>query len=351
MLTVYNTIKTIEIFFDKMTPTSTTFLSGSSAVIAALLALTTIIFSQFNERLLQKTSDISREIKISISKSEGNHELINNKINEIIYLLSNQAVYKMTLYFFLFISYLSGFLWIIAGIGNVFEVISSKSYGDLALIILSTLAIALTFFVLPILLIKFNKNPVLNVDSKNRVTFNEIKKYFHSITNISVENIIKKYLQPALTFRLGNKGALLISLKQEIPISNVDYIFEFVGSNNIKQLVKITNSSSENFIEYEINPSNKNGTSFKGLFTLISKSKHQNLYVYSKNSEELVASFTLKFLEGTDTDIELVLNIEKEFNLTPDLEDVLNVLSSKKWIHRISDDEKEEYSLRQRNKK
>ncbi len=105
-------------FFENMTSTSTTFLAGSSAVVAALLALTTIIFSQFNERLIQKTSNISREIKMSISEEKNNYQVIIDKVNEIIYLLLNQSVYKMTLYFFFFISYLSGILWIMSGAGN-----------------------------------------------------------------------------------------------------------------------------------------------------------------------------------------------------------------------------------------
>ncbi|WP_305453633.1 hypothetical protein [Bacillus mycoides] len=333
-----------KLFFKDMTSTSITFLSGSSAVIAALLALTTIIFSQFNERLIQKTSDISRDIQISISKNRNDHQLINNKINEIIYLLSNQSAYKITLYFFCFVSFLSSFLWVIAGIGSLFE-IESPNYGDIVVITLSTIAISLTFFVLPIILIRFNRSPVLKIDNKNRVSFYEIKKYFDSIARISITNIIKDYIKPTFSCRLGSSGVLVLSLKQEIPISKVTYIFEFVGLDSDKQLVKVTHDSSVNFIEYEINPSNKNGNSFEGLFDLIQQSTYQNLYVYSTDKEEFLDSFKLEFL--TSTDNEFTLSIHEHFKISPD-SCVGNILKSKKWIHRIRGNNLEEYKLKKK---
>ncbi|WP_141544223.1 hypothetical protein [Bacillus thuringiensis] len=341
MLIIFESTK---LFFKDMTSISTTFLAGSSAVIAALLALTTIIFSQFNERLIQKTSDISRDVQVCISENSDNYQSIISKINEIIYLLSNQSVYKVTLYFFCFVSYLSGFLWIISGVGNLFE-ISPLNYGDVTIIVLSTIAISLTFFVLPIILIRFNRRPVLKIDSKNRASFYEIKKYFDSIARISVTNVIKHYIQPTLSCRLGSSGVLILSLKHEIPISKVTYIFEFVGFDNDKQLIKITNDSSENLIEYEINPSNKNGNSFEGLFNLIQGSNYQNIHVYSTDKGELLGSFRLKFL--INTEIEFVLSIYEHFKTSPDSY-VTNILGSKKWIHRIQGDCIEEYKLKKK---
>ncbi len=95
------------------------------------------------------------------------------------------------------------------------------------------------------------------MDNKNRVYFSELIKYFNSISRVSNESLIKDYIQPSLTFSLGYSGELILSVKQEIPISKITYIFEFVGTNNIKQLVKITHNVTENFVEYEINPSKR----------------------------------------------------------------------------------------------
>lgn len=325
-------------FFDNMTVYSVTFLAWTSAVIAALLALTTIIFSQFNERLIQKTNNISKEIKTFIFKKED-YQLINEKINEIIYLLSNQSVYKLTLYFFFIISYLSGLLWIISGIGYILDQ-PEKSYGDLTVIILSLLAISTTFFILPIILIQFNKNPALIVDNKSRVSFREIIGYFNSITQISNEEIIKEYIKPIFILKLSYSGFLEISLKQEIPIAKITYIFEFVGVNNVKQIIKISSDSTERFNNYSINPVNKNETNFEGLFNMIQRSNYQNLYVYSMDKKELVASFKLHFSSNTETS-QTVL-ITNQFKMTPDSY-ISDSLNSKKWMHVISEKNQKEY--------
>ncbi len=116
--------------------------------------------------------------------------------------------------------------------------------------------------------------------------------------------------------------------------------FEFVGNDNSKQLVKISKNTSENYIEYEIIPSNETGNSFEGLFNIICNSIYQNLYVYSNKNEELVATFTLNCMGDLDTDLELFLSVNEGFNLSPD-SDVIEILSSKKM---------DSYSIRWRKK-
>lgn len=73
----------------------------TSAVVVALLALTTIIFSQYNERQIIKSNDISRQIKEAIKEVTTSELAIQELVNELIYDLSNQNFYKMTLRSFL----------------------------------------------------------------------------------------------------------------------------------------------------------------------------------------------------------------------------------------------------------
>lgn len=336
--------KNIYSFFENMSINSVNFLTWTSAIIAALLALTTIIFSQFNERLIQKISDLTKEIEVYISDVNHDRQIINQKINEIIYLLSNQAVYKLTLFFFFLISYLSGLLWTASGIGYIIDQ-PDGSLGDIIIISFSTFGISTAFFVLPIILIKFNKNSILKVDNKSRLKFSDIIKYFNSITRVSIENIIKEYIQPTINIKLSYSGACGISLKQEIPISKISYILEFVSANNIKQIIKITNNSAEKYNEYMIKPLNKNENNFEGLFDLIRESTHQYLYVYKMDKKELVASFTMDF--SINSDNELVIKINKKFKTTPDIQ-IIDILSSNKWMHIFSEERPNKYKLVQK---
>ncbi|MFJ7832030.1 hypothetical protein ACIQXU_17630 [Peribacillus sp. NPDC097284] len=331
-------------FFENMSIYSVNFLTWTSAIIAALLALTTIIFSQFNERLIQKISDLTKEIEVYISDVNHDRQIINQKINEIIYLLSNQAVYKLNLFFFFLISYLSGLLWAASGIGYSIDQ-PDGSLGDIIIISFSTFGISAAFFVLPIILIKFNKNSILKVDNKSRLKFSDIIKYFNSITRVSIENIIKEYIQPTINIKLSYSGSCGISLKQEIPISKISYILEFVSVNNIKQIIKITNNSAEKYNEYMIKPLNKNENNFEGLFDLIRESTHQYLYVYKMDKKELVASFTMDFSINTDT--ELVIKINEKFKTTPDIQ-IIDILSSNKWMHIFSEESPNKYNLVQK---
>ncbi|MFQ6584657.1 hypothetical protein [Priestia megaterium] len=332
------TCKHFYTFFDSISIYSINFLTWTSAVVVALLALTTIIFSQFNERLIQRSNDLSKEITIAILKQKD-YQVVNEKINEIIYLLSNQLVYKVTLYFFFIISYLSGLLWLASGVGYILDR-PQISLGDLVIIIFSLLAISTTFFVLPIILIQFNKNPPLKVDNKNRLSLDEILRYFSSINSISNETVINDYIKPNLNLSLNYSGILGISLKQEIPITKIAYIFEFVGSDNNKQIIKITNNSVERFNRYNIKPLNKSETSFEGLFNMIRSTTYQKLYVYSMDKKQLVSSFNLQF--SLNTESRLALLIREQFQLTPDSY-IVDVLNSKKPIHVVSEKNQQEY--------
>lgn len=334
------------LFFDNMTSQSFTVLGSSSAVIAALLALTTIIFSQYNERLIQKTNSISNEIKNAITKKQ-NREVIIDKMNEMIFLLSNQFVYKITLYFFFFVSYISGFLWLIVGTGYLFD-LDQKSSGNLLVVVLSIIITSATFFVLPIVLIQFNKSPALRVNIKNRISIDEVLMYFKSLNRITNEVVIKDFVDPTITFKLSYSGSLKVMLNQEIPTSNILYICELIGNDNNKEIIKIENNTSDNYIEYNVQSNNKNENNFEGLFSLFRESNFQKLYVYSKSSNEIKASYTMNLKINNES--EIALRIDEEFIITPD-EFISDIISSKKAINIYLDNENVVYDLKRHMEK
>ncbi|KQL12408.1 hypothetical protein, partial [Psychrobacillus sp. FJAT-21963] len=215
-------------FLDGITLTSINYVSWTSAVVVALLALTTIIFSQYNERQIIKSNDISKRIKDSLARDSTSS--ITELVDELIYVLSNQSVYRWTLGFFFVISYVSCIIWIISGIGYTL-IPSSLSSGDFIIILLSLSTVICTFGFLPIILIQFNNRPPIDIDNKNRVSYEAFIKFFKSITPVSEEVIIHNYVNPSIEFSLSQTNIFTIALKQQIPISNVYFVLKFVGED------------------------------------------------------------------------------------------------------------------------
>lgn len=320
------TINKLYFFFDGITTTSVNYVSWTSAVVAALLALTTIIFSQYNERQITKSNDISRKIKESFTRdSTPTTETIIEMVKELIYVVSNQSVYKWTLRFFFIISYLSCLTWIISGIGYI--LIEEKlSSGDLMVIMFSLITVVSTFGMLPIILIKFNNKPPIHIDNKNRVSYDGFIKYFKSITPVSTDDLIKSYIAPSIEISLSQTNIMTIALKQQVAITNISYVFKFVGNDNQIQIICINSKKNETYVEHSIKSMNKNENSFLGLFTILSNSRHQQLFIFSKDNKNLLATF--KMLPSQKTSNLYNLNINSSLQLSPDNQ-IYTVLKSK----------------------
>jgi len=300
-------------FFNEITLTSINYVTWTSTVVVALLALTTIIFSQYNERQIIKSNDISKRIKDSLARDSTSS--ISVLVDELIHVLSNQSVYRWTLKFFFVISYVSCLIWIISGIG--YSLIPSiLSTGDLIIILLSLSTVICTFGFLPIILIQFNNRPPINIDNKNRISYKAFLKYFKAITPVSEEAIIYNYVNPSLEFSLSQTNKMTIALKQQIPISNVSFVFKLVGEDNQIKILNITNMKNEKYVQYSIKSQNKNENSFRGLFNNLSKSKHQHLFVFSKDKKVLIATYKMTLTKENSN--LFFIKINNSINISPD---------------------------------
>lgn len=136
------------------------------------------------------------------------------------------------------------------------------SSGDLIVILLSLITIVITFFILPLILIKFNNKPRIDIDTKNRVSYGALISYFKSITSISADQLIKKYINPTIELSLSYSNNLTIALKQQFPLNNIYYVYKFVGVDNQAQIICINNLTNEDYVEYSIFSKDKNKNSF-----------------------------------------------------------------------------------------
>jgi hypothetical protein len=89
-----------------------------------------------------------------------------------------------------------------------------------------------------------------------------IISYFKSITSISADQLIKKYINPTIELSFSYSNNLTIALKQQFPLNNIYYLFKFVGVDNQAQIICINNLTTDDYVEYSIFSKEKNENSF-----------------------------------------------------------------------------------------
>lgn len=282
----------INTFFENFTLESIQFLTWTSPIVAALLALTTIVFSQYNERLLNSSNLLNKEIKTSLKK-ESDNKFIISKLNEMIFILRGKSVFTFNLYFFALISFLSSIAWLLAGIGylNLNKDLHSI---DKIIIIIGLFIITITFMVLPIILISLSKKPVLTLNLRNRLSFKNLSLYFNRISTMPNDILIQNLISPLLNISLGHDNKIKIDFEQEIPVSNTYFIYEFNGLNLEKEYIKVSNSTTEDITTYHLESYSLNENSYESIFRKLNDSSTQQLYVFSDKKHELLATFKLK---------------------------------------------------------
>lgn len=305
----------ISLFFENISGESIQFLTWTSPIVAALLALTTIVFSQYNERLLNNSNELNKELKNLYKNQTIDYKIITEKLNDMVFVIRGINFYYFNLIFFTVISWFSFIAWLLAGISYFIQ--HNNTLGNTLILLLGLAAITLTFLILPIILIIFNKKPIISLDFKNRLSFIKISKYLKSLTTTSDNKIINNIIQPSLEMSLSFKQELSLNFKQELPISNIYFIFEFIGEDFKKQLIKIESLSVSHYITYKVKSSDKKVNNLEGLYTQINSSITRNLYVFSIDQSELLGTFKLK-VNSRENENNFSLIIDKEYRLTKD---------------------------------
>lgn len=317
------------------------YLAGTSAIVAALLALITIVFSQYNERLVHKSSEILKELNQLFSSDQllNKYQNISDKINELIFLQKNQKGYKLTIKFFIFISWCSAFTWLITSIGYIYSVFKANK-GDTIILILASLIIISIFFFLPIILLKFNKITTLKITRKGNLKFEKLINYVTKAAPTYDENIISNLLDPKLILKLNHSSSLFVDFNQKIPITNCTYLYEFISADNLRQYIKIHSSHSIN--NANVYSKNKYEDKFEGYYQSIKLCTTANLYIYSDKTNQILSTHFLKVIRH-HTSLSIVIDENTKINMN---EWAFKIIDSKKAIHYISSDSHLEYDLK-----
>lgn len=299
-------------FISTISIESVQFLGWTTAVIGALLALTTIIFSQYNDKLVHRANEISKKIKDQlISENKVINEIILN-YNEMVASLTNQAIYKNTLILFQVVSFSSGVIWLISGIGYA-NTRTDLTTSDKYVVYAATLLIVITFIFLPIVIKGFNNNQPIKVNKKNTVNIADTLEYLESST-LNKITILKDILNPKFTFSLDLdfKKNISVNYNQSIVAANIVMVLELVSSENTI-LIKINNNSNDNLQDrFQLISSNKKENDFTGLFSLINTNfLSRKVYIFKNNNEYLGC---YKLMKSAINSNEIMFEIDEYFH-------------------------------------
>ncbi|WP_042346792.1 hypothetical protein [Bacillus massiliigorillae] len=317
-------------FFSGVSTYSIQILTWTSPIVAALLALTTIVFSQYNEKIIYHSKQLDKEIIAHFQSSTQSNNVVIQKVNEMIYGISGTKIYKSNLMFFSIISWLSGIAWFIAGVGYWLNRENGKmkiGLADEISTFIALLVVILTFTILPFILIFFNKKPILKLDIQNRLHFKRFFQYLEGLP-YNENNFIIDLIQPILEIKPRQQTELFIYFKQQIPITKVIFIYEFCGTDFEKVLIKIEKTNNENLERFSVNHHHTLSLmNYEGLVEKIKNSCTQNLFVYESSSCSHFGSYKCSF-QNNDATIDLLscsLKIQENFAQTPsdDIQDIL----------------------------
>lgn len=219
---------------------SVQYLGWVTAVVAAILALTAIVFTQFNERVVQKISDLSYEIKKEKHSTPPNYVQIIDHIDRILFLSKNIGIYKSNLKLFKYVSYFIVFIWWISVFGYIAND-EHQSLGNTIVIILSTVLLTIPFIGLPIIMQRFNSNSQ-NYErfANDKISLNELELFFAELEMKNLD-VVKDILAP--TIEIEKNGPLEIKFRKKLPITDY-YMVILIKEIDMKLVVRYINDSS-----------------------------------------------------------------------------------------------------------
>ncbi|WP_214850129.1 hypothetical protein [Exiguobacterium sp. s138] len=269
-------------FFNGASVYSVQYLGWATAIVVAMLALTSIVFSQFNERSIQKSNDIARSIRNYLNKEfdKSEENIIKEDYDHMIYLLSNTSIYDKTMKLFTYLSYFIVFLWWFSLVGYLND---AKTLIDKIIIIGSTILISLPFIYLPEILKGFNKNQPIKLNEKGYIELKDFIDFFKKNTNLVDSDIILRFLSPRINIKFDT--ILEINYSMSSKISNLTCIV--ILNNGDKRLIINLNQDlfeSKRVFHIHSFENNLKNQSDLGLFNLLREMNKSEVQIYISNS-------------------------------------------------------------------
>ncbi len=260
---------------------SVEYLGWITAIVGGIITITTIVFTHYNERSIEKSNDFVEEIMSRLENHKNDKENlpykeVMGKFNKVINVLSNNHVYKTTLFFFEMIIYSLAILWIFGSLGYA---LNSKTWTEKILIMTASFILIGVFLFIPEIVKGINQNKSLMVTNKNKCSYNEGLKFFKKNNILVTKDIISNLISPVLNISINNDDHIVLEYNQGLAI--VDYFIIFkLEKNNEVIYISLNIDSDKHSLKFSTNP-NMNGT-FRGLYDLIKTSSKTkgNVFIF-----------------------------------------------------------------------
>ncbi|WP_446936290.1 hypothetical protein [Lysinibacillus fusiformis] len=284
---------------------SITFFYYACSISTAIMALTTIIFTYYNERIIQRARNISLEFQ----EEEANlsdEKMIHN-INSMISLLSNNKTYKATKIIFFSVSFASSLLW---GLILVHYILNTRNFFVIFLLSFSSLIVVVSLLSIPIILIQFNKNNLFKVKSFESIEIDDLIHFLNRFRITDVNYAFSNLVNPKIKLQLESQHSLFLYLYQKISLRKLNYIIEMVDSDKKITFLNLYTGNGENK-KWKINSQKKKVNSYKGLYNDLKSYKFYKLHIYKR--KKYIATFNLN-LEVNNNILEFNIDSYKKQN-------------------------------------
>ena len=309
---------------------SVEYLGWITAIVGGIIALTTIIFTHYNERSIEKSNDIVEEIKSILHNNKDNKQNIpyselSNKFNKIINVLSNNRVYNITLIFFEVILYVLVALWFFGSLGYA---LNAKTWTERVLIMVASFILIAVFLFIPKIIKMFNKNQSLIITKNNKCSYNELLNFFRFNNILTKNDTIKNLIRPSLRISINTRDQIILEYNQKVSITDYSIIFKLLKGNEVIYICLHINSDKQSI---QFSTDSNNGMTFRGLFDLIRTSTKikSNIFISDTISENKV--FKINNIPNDDGDI--ILEIGNQETITNNYVD--DILQQKKSLIKV----------------
>ncbi|MGG4559104.1 hypothetical protein [Bacillus toyonensis] len=236
---------------------SFTYLAGISAVIGAIIPLTTIIFAQFYDKSAERSNEYFWDIREQLSRKDINISEIQFMFKKLTYISANRAVFQSTLILFYVVSLPLCFLWILVCVGYLNNTEVELTSTDTFSIVVSTILLVLLLVFLPLIFSYFSKRLPVKV-TNNGCHIEAIKKL--GINNQKKKDLILDIFKP--TIQLENiSSEFKVTFKQSLPFNQYRILW-LLKENNSSLFIKL-DINRLNYYEENITYSIKNSSFFK----------------------------------------------------------------------------------------
>lgn len=253
-----------------------TFFYYSCSITVALLALTTIIFTVYNERIILKIEEYLTQIGLQESDE------ISRRIDKINSLLSSNRLYLLTIFLVRFIMFLGGFLWYIVLLNKLLN-IGSNLIIDIFLI-LSGILVSVGMVAIPSILILLNRNKFIKL-KKNAFQFNELLQFLRYYKSINGTDLIANIIKPSFNFYLKSDFTIEVDVLKKLKVCELNYIIELRNAGTEACVITFM-PLSDKYVGYNLVSTNKFEKIHEGLFEKLSKYEFGYLHIF-ENKEYL----------------------------------------------------------------